>query len=124
MFCRFGSLRAKPAGRGDDLIERGVNAAGRRVDHRRQRIDVGALELGVLAVLDDLRRQRVQRASSSSTSTSVLGPVLVRLTPGSFSSSKQQSPASCLGESMLNCAAGELVDLAFELAATARRTRG
>ena len=52
---------AEPAGGGDDLVERRVNAARFGMDHHRQRIDVGVLELGVLAVLDDLRRQRMRR---------------------------------------------------------------
>ena len=51
---------AKPAGGGDDLVERAVDAARFGVDHRRQGIDVRVLELRVLAVLDDFLRQRVR----------------------------------------------------------------
>ena len=92
---------AEPARGGDDLVERRVDAARFGVDHRRQRVDVGVLELRVLAVLDDLRRQRVRSASCSSTSASVLGPVLVFLTTGRLSS-WNSTWASCLGEAMLS----------------------
>ena len=51
---------AEPAGGGDDLVERRVDAARFGVDHRRQRVDVRVLELRELAVLDDLRRQRMR----------------------------------------------------------------
>ena len=51
---------AEPARRGHHLVERRVHAAGFRMNHRRQRVDVRVLELRVLAVLDDLGRQRVR----------------------------------------------------------------
>ena len=93
---------AEPARGGDDLVERGVDAARARVDQLRQRVDVRAQQLGVLAVLDDLRRQRMQRRPAPpARSASVLAPVLVFLSTGSFSSLNSSS-ASCLGESMLS----------------------
>ena len=59
MFCRLGSLElSRPVAATTWLNER-VNAARLGVDHRRQRVDVRAFELRVLAVLDDLCRQRV-----------------------------------------------------------------
>src|SRR4030095_5398834 len=56
-----GVLRAEPAGGGYILLERTVDAACLRVDQLLKGIDVGALELGVLPVLDDLGWERVQR---------------------------------------------------------------
>ena len=69
----------------------------------RQRVDVGALELDQLAVFHDRAGHGVlvSSASVSSVSASVLRPVLVLRTTGSFSSSNS-TVASCLGESMLN----------------------
>ncbi len=58
---QVGLAGAEPAGSGDDLVERRVDAAGFGVDHRGQRIDVGVLELCELAVFDDLRGKRVRR---------------------------------------------------------------
>ena len=54
---QVGVAGAEAAGRGDDLVERGVDAAGIGMDHRRQRVDVGAFELRVLAIFDDLFRE-------------------------------------------------------------------
>jgi len=45
--------RREPSRGGARLVETGVQAARARVDQRRQRIDVRALELGELAVLED-----------------------------------------------------------------------
>ena len=61
MFCRFGSLElSRPVAVTvwlNDVWIRPV--AG--LDERGQRVDIGALELGVLAVLEQLRRQRMER---------------------------------------------------------------
>ena len=51
---------AEAPGRGHGLMERGVDAARAWMDHLRQGVHVRPLELRVLAVLDDLRRQRVR----------------------------------------------------------------
>ena len=51
--------RGEAAGGGAGLVEGGVDAAGRRVDQRRQRVDVGVLELGQAAVREDPRRELV-----------------------------------------------------------------
>ena len=59
MFCRFGSLLDKPPGHRDRLRVVGVHAAGRRVDHQRQLVGVGALQLRQAAVLEQLAGQRV-----------------------------------------------------------------
>ena len=59
MFCRFGSDGAEPPGGGAGLVEAGVDAAGLAVHPQRQRVDVGALELLQLAVLEDEPRQLV-----------------------------------------------------------------
>ena len=54
--------RGEPAGGGDRLVEGGVDAAGLGVDERRQRVDVGGLELLDRAVLEDLPRAARGRA--------------------------------------------------------------
>ena len=93
---------AEPAGGGDDLVERRVNAARLGVDHRRQGVDVGALELRVLAVLDDLRGQRVRcRPVARGRRRRCSAPVLVFLTTGR-PSSWNSTWRSCLGEAMLS----------------------
>ena len=51
----------EPARRGHRLIERRVHAAGPRIDERRQRVDVGALELRVFAMFEKFRGQRMER---------------------------------------------------------------
>ena len=40
-----GVARTQPAGGGDGLVEGGVDPAGAGINERRQRIDIGALEL-------------------------------------------------------------------------------
>ena len=57
MFCRFGSVRRQPAGGGDGLVERGVDAAvvGDRLE---QAVDRG-LELGHVAVAQQVLQHRV-----------------------------------------------------------------
>ena len=61
MFCRFGIAARQPAGRGDRLVERGVDAAGLRIDQLRQRVDVGAFELCQRAPLENQPRQVVRQ---------------------------------------------------------------
>jgi hypothetical protein len=56
---QVGVLRRDAPGRGRDLVERGVQAAGAGVDQRRQRVEVGALELDQLAVVEDQADGRV-----------------------------------------------------------------
>ena len=93
---------AQPSGGGHGLVEHGVHATGDRVDQRRQRVDVGALQLRQAAPLEDQRGRSWVSASSSSTSTAVDGVrvVPVRFSTGSLSFSNRISP-SCLGEPML-----------------------
>ena len=47
----------QPARGGHGLVERRMDPPGQRIDQRRQGIDIGALELGDLAVLEDLPGQ-------------------------------------------------------------------
>ena len=54
---QVGIVRAQPPGGRDHLVERGMHAAGPRIDHLRQGVDIRPLQLGVLPILDDLRRQ-------------------------------------------------------------------
>jgi hypothetical protein len=54
--------REAPGGRAGG-IERGVDAAG-RIHQQRQRVDVGALELGELAIVEDLLHDGVRRRQS------------------------------------------------------------
>ncbi len=51
--------RGEPACGGDGLVEGAVNAAGRRIDQRRQRIHVRRLELREATEVEDLLRQRM-----------------------------------------------------------------
>ena len=57
MFCRFGSVRRQPAGRGDGLVERGVDAAV--VGDRLQQPVDGRPQLGHVAVPQQVLEQRV-----------------------------------------------------------------
>ena len=56
---QVGLGRCQPAGDGDGLREAGMDAAGRGIDHLRQLVGVGVLELGDAAVVEDQPRQRV-----------------------------------------------------------------
>ena len=58
---QVGVAGAQPAGGRHRLVERRVNPACCRLHERRQTIDVGALQLGVLAVLQQQGGQRVHR---------------------------------------------------------------
>ena len=57
MFCRFGSLDDSRPVAVCALAVVGVHAAGLGIDGVGQRVDVGALEFGELAVLEDVRRR-------------------------------------------------------------------
>jgi len=59
---QVGVVAADAAGDRAGLVEAGVQPAGTGVDQRRQSIDVSALELGQLAVLQDQADDRVQIA--------------------------------------------------------------
>ena len=50
---------AQAAGRGDRLVEAGVDAAGLGIHELRQRVDVGALQLHQRPPLENLTRQIV-----------------------------------------------------------------
>ena len=52
---------AQAPGRGHRLVEAGVHAAGVGIDERRQRVDVGALQLLQAAPLEDQLRQLVRQ---------------------------------------------------------------
>ena len=56
---QVGVARAQPAGRGDALVERGVNAAVLGMHEPGERIEVGALELRELAMLQQQGGKRV-----------------------------------------------------------------
>ena len=58
---QVGVARTQPPGGCDGLVERRVNPAGGRLHERRQAVDIGALQLGILAVLEQLGGQRVHR---------------------------------------------------------------
>ena len=82
--------RREAPGGGDGLVEARVDAPRLGVDVPRERVDVRALELVDLAVLEDRLGSGCLSASASSTSASVERPPLgVRLTTGSFRSSKR-----------------------------------
>ena len=51
---QIGIRRRQPTGGRAGLIEGGVQAAGRRVDQRGQRVDIGALQFGELAIFEHL----------------------------------------------------------------------
>ena len=86
------------------------------IDHLRQLVGVGALELGEAAVFEHLLRQRVVlRPACSSTSSSVEGaPDGVFFTTGRPCWSNRIS-ASCLGELRLKGWPASCVGLGFEL---------
>ena len=56
-----GLRRRDPSGGGAELMEGRMDAPGARVHERRQRVDVGVLELAEPAVREDLQRQIVLR---------------------------------------------------------------
>ena len=58
-FCRFGSRLREPARRRRRLAELRVDAAGRRMHQRRQRVEIRALQLLQAAPVDHLARQIV-----------------------------------------------------------------
>ena len=58
---QIGVRGAQPPGGGQGLMERRMEPAGARVDRRRQRVDVGGLELGDSPVLQQPARQFVGR---------------------------------------------------------------
>ena len=60
MFCRFGSLELSRPVAATTWLNEACTRPVSGMDHLRQGVDVGALELGVLPVLDDLGRQRMQ----------------------------------------------------------------
>ena len=112
---------AEPAGGGHDLIERRVHAARFRVNHRRQRVDVRVLELRVLAILDDLRRQRVRLGQ-------LLQHVGIGARPGlGFLDDRQaelleQHLRELLGRADVERMAGQLFDFLLQLRRAARRS--
>ena len=116
--------RRQPPGRGDRLVERRVQAPGRGVDQRRQRVDVGPLQLRQRAVVDDLRAApgaaspapRARRRPSTARSWCLR-------TTGSASLPNSTS-ASCLGELMLNGPPAMRVDLRLERGQLTRRPPG
>jgi hypothetical protein len=113
MFCRLGSLRGQPAGDGHRLREAGVHAAGGRVDHARQLVGVGALELGQAAVLEDAAAAAGSpRPVPGSTSSSVLGaPLAVFLSTGR-PWLLEEDLADLLGRAEVEGLAGRLMRLA------------
>src|SRR4051812_47057970 len=56
---QVGIRRRQTAGGGSGLVEAGVQAAVGRVDQLRERVDIGALELGELAVVEHFADDRV-----------------------------------------------------------------
>ena len=77
----------EPARGRHHLVERGVHPAGRGMDHLRQGVDVGPLQLGVLPILDDLRRQRMLRGQLlQHVRVGARAGLAVRLSIGSFCS--------------------------------------
>ena len=56
---QVGVGRGQAPGDGGGLAEIGVHAAGGRVDHLRQLVGVGVLQLGEAAEFENLLRQRI-----------------------------------------------------------------
>ncbi len=54
----IGIAARETAGRGDGLVERGVDAAGPRMHQRGKGVDVGPFELGKTAIFENLLRER------------------------------------------------------------------
>src|SRR5690606_26101027 len=106
-------LRRDTAGLGDDLVERGVDAAGLRRHERRQRVEVRALELADLAVLEDRLDDRVLELLER---VGLGGPAGLRAahTLGGEAELVEQELAELLRRADIELAAGELVDLLLE----------
>ena len=116
-------VRAEPARGRHHLVERRVHAAGLRMHHLRQGVDVRVLQLGVLPILDDLGRQRMQPGQLFQHvgvgAAAALGALehrqLVLV---------EQDLLQLLGRADVELAAGQLVDLALQLRQQLRRTCG
>ena len=113
MFWRFGIGGRQPPRRRDQLVERGVDAPRPRMDERRERVRVRALELRELAVLQDLPRERVPEGQ-------LLQDVHVGGVAGLGALERRQlqlleeHDGELLGRVRVDRLAGELVDLPQE----------
>ncbi len=116
MFCRLGSVDDSRPVAGHRLLERGVHPAGAGVDLADQRVGVGALQLGQLAPVQHLLRQRVALGGEL---LQHVGAGAVRaglaLLAGAEPELVEQHLAQLLGRADVEAAAGELVDLRLEL---------
>ena len=120
---------AQTSGRRDRLVEAGMHAAGLRVDHHRQRVDVRALQLVQRAPLEDEPRQFVRERQL----LEHFGGRRKRARLAGFLRRRQielleQDSPELLRRVDVEFLAGQLVDprgvageLLFDLAATARR---
>ena len=116
---QIGIGRGEPASRGARHVIGGVDAAGPGIELAHQRIGVGAFELGELAVLQHLDGQRMALRGEIVEHAGVGRPraVLVALAAGQVLF-VEQDLAQLLGRGDVELAAGDLVQLAFELAQT------
>ena len=112
---QVGIGRGETARGGAGHVIRGVDAAGLGIDLAHQRVGVGAFQLGELAVLEDLHRQRMalRREVFQHRGVGRPGAVLVALAAGQLLFVEQDF-AQLLGRADVELAAGDLVDLALE----------
>ena len=116
MFCRLGSVEASRPGRRAGHLVGGVDAAGLGVELAHQGIGVGALELGDLAVLHDLDRQRMALRRQVLEDADVGRPRAVLVAPAARQVLLvEQDLAQLLGRADVERPAGELVELLLEL---------
>ena len=114
---QVGIARGQAAGRRQRQRVRGVDAAGRRVDLVLQRVGIGALELGQLAPVQDLLRQRMaggERQLLQDVGAGAVGSRLALLAAGQLQLVEQHL-AQLLGRAGVELGAGDVLDLALDL---------
>ena len=114
MFCRFGLDEDSRPVAAPVWLKLVCRRPVGGIDQRRQRVDVGAFQLGELAVLQHLaRRSRGSAASSSSTSAAVEIALPLPYFDGRGQIQVlEQNLAQLLRRADVERLAGELVDLA------------
>ena len=112
---QVGVGRGEAAGRGTRHVIRGVHPVGLGIELAHQRVGVGALELGELAMLQDLHGQRMALRGEIVEHRGIRGPraVLVALATRQLLL-VEQDLAQLLGARDVEFAAGDLVQLDLE----------
>ena len=111
MFCTFGFDDERRPVAAPIWLKRRMDAARARVHERRQRVDVGALQLREPAVGEDRSRQLVLRRELLEHALVGREARLGLADRRAASASRTGPSASCFGEAIWNALAGERVDL-------------